>query len=332
MKKRTKEICAAVMTAAIMTSVAPTAHATDWGGIIGGVLGGMLGGGSGSSGGSSGGGNIFAGASNQKHARKNPTDNERYFIMGVKQNDIGVVRAALEAGGVDINGVYPSDMILLSSVGHEGTALHIALAHNNFEMMQLLLENGADVNGYYTYDNDEYVSYLVYAVRDRMDISCLQYLLDWGADINGRWKYLRSGNTENALNAVAAEGGYSYEDTAVNVAEFLIERGIDTENRDNMGYTPFLRAVRDRRYKLMDALAAGGCNIHAKDKGGHDALKIALDSGNLDLYKAVQAIYARGQQPSQYKPTERSTQHTARQGGEQGGAQAADEDDPVVFQ
>ena len=79
------------------------------------------------------------------HFYKTPSDNQRLFIMAVKQGDCDTVKSML-AAGVDVNGVYAE------SVSHAGyTGLWWAIRNDKREVAQLLLENKADVNGYYEY-------------------------------------------------------------------------------------------------------------------------------------------------------------------------------------
>lgn len=254
---------------------------------------------SGNSGGNSG--NINAASlSNQKHARPNPTHNEKLFMLAVEKHDMGTVKEML-ATGVDINGVY--------GITNKGiTPFYRALLNGDRDMMQFLLENGADVNGYYDYDN-QYICYLVEAADQYTDIGILEYLHNWGADINGKDKY---GN--NALNVALGRvqpliGNPS---AAFHKAKYLLSQGINPDNIFSGPYRhdhyhqlddrpPFLGACAMGWISMADLLAQNGANINAKDQSGRSALDIALATNDLQVYKAVQDILARGQQPSIYR-------------------------------
>lgn len=325
MKRNINKFCAATTIAAVLLSASPLAtpvvHA-GWGSVIGGVIGGILnGGGSGGSSGGGNGGGSLGGLSNQQHAHPHPNDNEKLFILAVENNDIGSVSDMLNAG-VDINGVYPG--ITRSNHGamdYQGrTALIIAISNNYRDMMQVLLENGADIAGFYSYDN-MHISYLEYVMNMHtvlgdasVIIDLAQFLLDWGADINGTSDY-SGGRKFYPMDSYPSSINDVYENADCVRAQFLLEHGAYMENKGPDGNTPFLRAVSYKFVKLMNLLADNGANINAKDKKGRNALQIALDSRDLQFYKEVQDIMARGQQPSQYQPSQPQTQrHPAESG------------------
>lgn len=312
MRKELRKICATTTVAAVLLSASPIAtpvvHA-GWGSVIGGVIGGIL------NGGGSGGG-AMGGLSNQQHAHPNPNDHEKLFMLAVDKNDIGTASDMLNAG-VDINGVYPD--------GYTGqTALILAIRNRNYDMMQFLLENGANVNGYYSYKN-HFISYMERITDAHGEIELLQFFINWGADVNcasdrkdGRKRYPIDNSTESHA--------WDNEDSAI--TQFLIDHGAYTENKDSDGRTPFLRVVSGRKIKLMNVLADGGADINAKDNRGQNALQIALDMNDLQLYKEVQDIMNRGQQPSQYQPSKPQPQHrTSESGGNVSG-----DDELVTFE
>lgn len=315
MKRNINKFCAATTIAAVLLSASPlatpVAHA-GWGSVIGGVIGGILnGGGSGGSSGGGNGGGSLGGLSNQQHAHPHPNDNEKLFMLAVEKNDIGTVGEMLNAG-VDVNGVYPS--LYYSSYNRRGkTALMIAIQQNNRDMMQFLLENGADITGFYMYDN-RHISYLEYVMSLNSlnhgydNIELAQFLIDWGADINGYSDRGSVGEKNIPIDNFPSSINDVYENDDCVRVQFLLEHGAYTENRGFDGNTPFLRAVEYKFVKLMNLLADGGANINAKDKKGRNALQIALDKNDLQLYKEVQDIMARGQQPSQYQPSQPQTQ------------------------
>ncbi len=326
MGRHTGKICAA-MAAAMLLTTAPTAEAgVNWGEIAGGILGGILAGQGGSGGGSSGGSNdgaVLGGLSNQAHARKDMTNNEKLFVLAVKNNDYPTAQAMLNQG-VDINGVY-------SNLGgiYGGTVLDWAIGNSPQEMIQFLLENGADPSGYYEYNN-KFNSYLLRAASSKFDIFLVKYFHEWGAPINDRrYPYI--------LHQVISYN-YASTDTRYEILQYLLDNNaiIDYQGSEWEGRTPYLVAVATGRIALANLLAEYGANISARDKNGHDANRIALDSRNLDLYKAVQEINARGQQPSHYQPESRPdtsrTRTPVRDSGEAYTARPADDDEMVVFQ
>ena len=170
MRKKLRKLRAVTSVAAVFCTVAPVAMPVayagiNWGTVIGDVIGSLGGGsGSGSSGGNSNG--SLQGLSNQKHAHPNPNNNEKLFMLAVDKHDFGTVTDMLNAG-VDINGVYKID-------SGEQTPLRVAMRNKDREMMQFLLEHGADANGYYLFNNN-YVCYLVRAAIEYDDTEILQF-------------------------------------------------------------------------------------------------------------------------------------------------------------
>ena len=191
--------------------------------------------------------------------------------------------------------------------------------------MQFLLENGADPNGFYTYDN-KHVSYLERIAHSSLDTDLAEFLINWGADVNG---YTTNSDKDQItpIYACAAHHRIS-QDAASAMAQLFIEHGAFLENKDHWGYTPFLKAIDMKSYRMINVLADGGANLSAKTKQGKNALQIALDKNDLQLYKHIQDIMARGQQPSQYQPSKPQTQ---RRTSESGG-NASGDDELVTFE
>lgn len=330
MKRNINKFCAATTIAAVLLSASPlatpVAHA-GWGSVIGGVIGGILNGGGsgGSSGGGNGGGSV-GGLSNQQHAHPHPNDNEKLFMIAVANSDIETVATMLNAG-VDINGVYPDHINNLRFILCGKTALLDALQNQDYEMMRFLIENGADLSGFYTYEN-KFVSYMVYATSRRNRVELANFLIELGADVNipSDDGLGQSGKFYPMDNCVAScpHGHIALFSNEIHeLASFLINQGAYTENKVYNGYTPFLCAADNKDVKLLNILANGGANINARDDKGRNALQIALDGKNLQFYREVEAVMARGQQPSQYQPSQPQTQ---RRPAESGGNVSGDDE------
>lgn len=231
----------------------------------------------------------------QKHARKNPTNNEKLFFIAVKDGNIDVAKQTI-ANGVDINGVY--NIYIDNGSGNGYTPVAVAIENNDRDMVQFLFENGADPTGYYRYDGD-YKCYMVDAAGDG-DFELVKYLHNWGAKINTIGNY--NGHfLANTLN-MCIESGVSDELT-IPMIEYLVNEGIDMEFAVNWNSryrkdTPYLLAVKSKRYKLIEYLASIGANINVRDRDGKNAYDIALDSQDMEFIQFITQINARGQQPS----------------------------------
>jgi len=58
------------------------------------------------------------------------------FLMAINDGDIDLIKTLIHKGTIDIN--YKDE--------YSGTYLHFAISNNNFEIVKLLIENGADIN------------------------------------------------------------------------------------------------------------------------------------------------------------------------------------------
>ena len=323
MKKKLAGLCGLLTAATFMTAalppVAPVAHAgIDWGKVIGDVITGAAKTGNNGSN-SSGSGSPSPGIGNlssQKHAHKNPTNDEKLFMLAVEKHDLETVKEML-SNGVDINGVYgtKSDGV---------TAFLVALRNDDRAMMDFLIENGADPKGFYMFNN-YYVSYFLIVARDRKDVEILQYFLDLGVDVN----IMDYANHANAMNYVfqGMDALMGSTNNALEKARFLIDKGIDVDNipKENFhswagsrganysyfskGRTPFLGAVSWRYTEMLDLLAAHGANVNVRDSDGKNAMDLAIEHNDINFYKHVQAIVEKGTQPSKYRELKSAEQN-----------------------
>ena len=128
------------------------------------------------------------------HWYKTPNEQQKLFLLAIKDNDYATAKDMIDSG-VDVNGVYKD----FYSDGT--TALQMAIRENNRNIMQLLLEQGAQVTGFTDFDGEN-VDYLVYALQQhREDLELVKYLHAWGADINGK-----TTNVGNALTFIVWNG------------------------------------------------------------------------------------------------------------------------------
>lgn len=275
-------------------------EASDWGKIAGDLIGSLLNSASNGSSSSSSGEssvNSILNLSSQKNAVMNPSSNDKLFMLAVKNGDTETA-AQMLAQGVNVNGVfYPP-----SNYDWGTTALRTAMDNNNRPMMQFLLENGADVTGYHVYDRaykkDYYISYIVIAAANA-DTELVTYLHNWGADISSKGYWDRDYYTPFTAYIYACWWSSRKANEAYALTSYLLSQGANIDEPlvfHKVRYTPFLLAVDWKWYEMVDILADNGANIYAKDSRGRNALKIALDKEDLQLYKHVQDLMNRGQQ------------------------------------
>ena len=149
-----------------------------------------------------------------------------------------------------------------------GTALEAASAQGHANIVQLLLESGADVN--LECESRHYLSALVTASAEG-HASIVQLLLESGANVN--FKNEHSLDYGTALVAASAEGH-------ANIVQLLLESGADVNLRASRGYTPLQAACNNGRISVLPYLlkAGAGVNLVLEDAEHETALQAACAS------------------------------------------------------
>ncbi len=234
------------------------------------------------------------------HWYKTPSQQQKLFMLAIRDGDYATVKDLIDAG-VDVNGVYESSVGWPSN-NPGATPLYIAIDNNQRDIMQLLLENGADVNGFYTFKGG-YLPYMVLvSYIGAKCLDTLQYLHNWGADVNLRCtlQYWMQGS---AVDYLIRRINYNQNDNALFAAlNYLLDQGANPDGAEKNADNAFMKAVHYRNYRMIDLLAARGANVSARDRDGKNAMEYALSINDLPLYKHVKALMDRGTQPSNYTP------------------------------
>ena len=150
--------------------------------------------------------------------------------------------------------------------------------HANVEMLELLIDAGANPNYYETYKSGSAINYgsppLPWAAYSG-DINKIKFLLSRGAKIENskpnRVSIMHSavnGNTENR------EG----------VVKYFISLGTDMDGENNSGGTPLSSASRDGKFETIKLLLDAGAD---SSELGWDHLKKAIAFGTIDECKAA---------------------------------------------
>ncbi len=143
--------------------------------------------------------------------------------------------------------------------------LYDSINSGNLEGVKKDLAQGADPN--YSGPNYAYGEYLMLAAfAGQMEM--IQLLLDHGADIQAT-----NSAGENMLYASCINPGNK------KVIQFFLDKGLDKEVRNIYeGYTPMLVACSTTyiNWPAARQLIEAGCNLHAVDKKGRNALMLAV--------------------------------------------------------
>ena len=165
-----------------------------------------------------------------------------------------------------------------------GTPLCVAAAYGNLEILNCLVENGADINAATNYVPG--LTPLMFAVQES-HIDAVNYLLDQGADVN-----LQQESGYTALHFAAARGYF-------NALKCLMKNGADVNARDKNNRTPLMLACESVNKKAIDSiyekyrdqaakcyfkalkrLMKNGADVNAHDENSDTPLMLACEGVN----------------------------------------------------
>lgn len=166
-----------------------------------------------------------------------------------------------------------------ANVGYYGNPLQAAVAQTGREeIVKLLLENGADINA----KGGIHGNALVAATCRSGDENIIQLLLENGADVNGE-----GGMYGNALQATIAQGGQE------GTVKLLLENGADINAKGGHYGNALLAAVSQRgNEKIVQLLLENGANVNAEHSRLGSALLEAV--GRRGNEKVVQLLLENG--------------------------------------
>ncbi|XP_072860928.1 POTE ankyrin domain family member G-like [Chlorocebus sabaeus] len=146
------------------------------------------------------------------------------------------------------------------------TALHLASANGNSEIVKLLLDRGCQLN---VLDNKKRTA-LIKAVQCQED-ECALMLLEHGTAPNIPDEY---GNT--ALH-------YAIDNEDKLMAKALLLYGADIESKNKHGLTPLLLGVHGQKQQVVKFLIKKKANLNARDRCGRNALILAVRCGSASI-------------------------------------------------
>jgi ankyrin repeat protein len=158
-----------------------------------------------------------------------------------------------------------------------------ALCEDHFEVAELLIEHGANIDVRDTTGKTILLKALSQPQHNIVDI--VKFLLKHGTDVNARDKTLRS-----SLHFLAEYGG------DLEVAQMLVDHGADVDFRDNKGKAPFHTLSKSRIDKgdLLNhalLLLKHGAEVNSRDKDNQTSMHLAIGR---DRFKLAQLLLEHG--------------------------------------
>jgi ankyrin repeat protein len=175
--------------------------------------------------------------------------------MVAQSGNVALARLLL-ASGADANSTTGGFVILHAF--RNDTPLSLAIVCSHRDMVELLLEHGADPN------RRVQDGFTPLQLADRADIA--ELLLARGASMTARGYENRT-----PIHQAAMQG-------RMEVAALLLSRGADIEARDRFGRTPLLLAVDQptATRKMVDFLLRSGARVNVSASDGETPLRAAL--------------------------------------------------------
>ncbi|XP_055543762.1 uncharacterized protein LOC129729275 [Wyeomyia smithii] len=211
-----------------------------------------------------------------------PEDREILFCASISNNLINLVKCLKDAFSPwNINDTYIWDTLNNEQYKKNDfmddfddfdrlTALHVAAEKGYIELVEHLIEVGADVN---VISNDR--STPLQMALDYRQMEIVELLVKNGANVD-----IPDWNGETALML-------SLQTNLYDTAENLIVHSDNIESTDSRGLTAFHYAAREGHAGIFAKLVAASANVDATTENGETALMIASSFGHSDAVDAL---------------------------------------------
>ena len=156
--------------------------------------------------------------------------------------------------------LFSKPALAVQTLDHsETTALHIAAASGNFELVRALIRRGANINA----QNEDNLTPLHAAVKESQAV-CTRYLLQKGANIRAKDEF-------NKLPV-------HYTDPSSEIF-WILEHGPDIDSTDADGNTALMHFIRRNDVRVVESLLRQGVNPsqHTTDTKADTPLIAAVD-------------------------------------------------------
>ncbi len=213
--------------------------------------------------------NIFGG--NKNAVTKNGASQiDKVLMSAVRDDDLELAQSAI-AKGANVNSYVNGNL-----------PLGIAAQHANYDMANLLLHNGADVEGWYDVSANKHHYYIFMCKLDM-----IPFFLDWGVSPNIRDDYGLSLIHITLLRNRHSSNRYQ-------LLQYLINKGVDINTKVKttcLGYekgqTALMKAASTGDEKAVRILLDAGADYKLKNANGETALDYAIKGRRSNIVKIL---------------------------------------------
>ena len=199
---------------------------------------------------------------NSHHTCENGESTTPLIIAAIEGNDEIVSVLAQNGAKLDLKGNFH---LHDGSHVNGATALHCATFMGHYNILQELIDYGANVN----VSTDNYGSSPLRIACGNGDLNLVQYLLEHGADVNSANIF------EHTCLMLACSNGY------YDIAEYLLRNGADPESVSANGTTALHESAKNGSLEIIELLRHVDIDFKmTKDNNGMTPLRMAIVNGH----------------------------------------------------
>ncbi|MEW6736386.1 MAG: ankyrin repeat domain-containing protein [Acidobacteriota bacterium] len=168
------------------------------------------------------------------------------------------------------------------------TALTWAVLQNRIDLLQALIEAGADINAKNTNNGhisdhiqEKFPATALIAAVIRGESGIVKALIEAGADLNGK-------DSKYGMTPLM----YAVEEDQLEVVKLLVKSGAKVNIKDRSGRTALMRAVAADRQDIVKVLLYNGANPKIRSNRGKTALYFANENGYDDKDEILRLLKA----------------------------------------
>lgn len=195
-----------------------------------------------------------------------------------------------------------------------GDALAAAAKEGHIRAVRLLSKHGEQVYKEHHFNNALVCSFLHRRVKVSVSVEVIQLLLELGADANSKYlgdtsvlNYASSAGSVQAVNMLLDYGAAIDAKTSLGVealwraccsnhkevVKTLLQRGANVDTQSRRGISALMVAIRDDRADITQILLDAGANVSISDEDGRDALQYAVIHKRHSVARSILSLMQR---------------------------------------